>query len=225
MIETGCRQAACAPLVAIPVSAVRLGVVRALRHLRMRRPATKMVTSPIAAPMPEWAAKRTDSDIAMTAARGAQDAAEAAKSVGDLFDTARAQLLAGVALAQAGDKRRAVDALEQAANAFESFGSHRHRAEAVRELRKLGHRMYRRTRPGRPDTAGINSLTARELEIARLVVDRRTNAEIAAQLFLSPKTIEAHLRNTFRKVGVASRVELARAGEHADHNTSDLATR
>ena len=175
--------------------------------------------------MPEWAAKRTDSDIAMTAARGAQDAAEAAKSVGDLFDAARAQLLAGVALAQAGDKRRAVDALEQAANAFESFGSHRHRAEAVRELRKLGHRMYRRTRPGRPDTAGINSLTARELEIARLVVDRRTNAEIAAQLFLSPKTIEAHLRNTFRKVGVANRVELARAVEHADHNTSDLATR
>jgi DNA-binding CsgD family transcriptional regulator len=171
------------------------------------------------------AALDLDSGDATAAAQRAQDAAEAAKSVGDLFDAARARLLVGVALALAGDKRRAVDALEQAANAFESFGSHRHRAEAVRELRKLGHRMYRRTRPGTRNARGIESLTARELEIARLVVDRRTNAEIAAQMFLSQKTIEAHLRNTFRKVGVANRVELARAVEHAGHDRSDLATR
>ena len=47
--------------------------------------------------------------------------------------------------------------------------------------------------------------------MARLVVDRKTNPEIAAQLFLSQKTVETHLRNIFRKVGVTSRVELARA--------------
>ena len=63
---------------------------------------------------------------------------------------------------------------------------------------------------------GLDSLTARELEVARLVADRRTNPEIAATLFLSQKTVESHLRNIFRKVSVSSRVELARAVERAD---------
>jgi DNA-binding NarL/FixJ family response regulator len=54
------------------------------------------------------------------------------------------------------------------------------------------------------------------LEIARLVVDRRTNPEIAANLFLSQKTVETHLRNIFRKMEVASRVALAYAVERAD---------
>jgi DNA-binding NarL/FixJ family response regulator len=53
--------------------------------------------------------------------------------------------------------------------------------------------------------------------VARLVVDRRTNPEIAAELFLSQKTVETHLRNIFRKVDVSSRVELARAVERADY--------
>ena len=129
-----------------------------------------------------------------------------------------------MALAQAGDNRGAADALEQAAEAFESFGSERYRAEAVRQLRKLGRRIHRRTKAGTPDAVGIRSLTERELEIARLVVDRRTNAEIAAHLFLSQKTIEAHLRNSFRKVGVSNRAELARAIAHADRSSRDLAS-
>jgi DNA-binding CsgD family transcriptional regulator len=64
-------------------------------------------------------------------------------------------------------------------------------------------------------------LTERELRLARLVVDRKTNPQIAAELFLSQKTVEAHLRNIFRKVGVSSRVELARAVEHTDHVGSE----
>ena len=59
-------------------------------------------------------------------------------------------------------------------------------------------------------------MTERELELARLVVDRKTNPEIAAELFLSKKTVETHMRNIFRKLGVSSRVELARAVERAD---------
>ena len=54
--------------------------------------------------------------------------------------------------------------------------------------------------------------------VARLVVDRKTKPQIAAELFLSQKTVETHLRNIFRKVNVSSRVELARAVERADSN-------
>lgn len=53
------------------------------------------------------------------------------------------------------------------------------------------------------------------MQVARLVVDRRTNPEIADALFLSPKTVETHLRNIFRKLQVSSRVEVARAVERA----------
>ena len=54
--------------------------------------------------------------------------------------------------------------------------------------------------------------------MARLVVDRRTNAEIADELFLSVKTIESHMRNLFRKLDVSSRVDVARAVERADRD-------
>ena len=60
------------------------------------------------------------------------------------------------------------------------------------------------------------SLTGRELEVARLVAHGKTNAEIAAALYLSPKTVETHLRNTFRKLNVSSRLQVARAVEHSD---------
>jgi DNA-binding NarL/FixJ family response regulator len=62
-------------------------------------------------------------------------------------------------------------------------------------------------------------LTGRELQLAMLVFDRKTNPEIAEELFLSQKTVETHLRNIFRKVGVTSRVELARAVERAQRAT------
>lgn len=60
------------------------------------------------------------------------------------------------------------------------------------------------------------TLTGRELEGARLVVDRRTDAEIAATLFVSTRTLETHLRNIFAKLGVSSRTEAARLVERDD---------
>ena len=84
----------------------------------------------------------------------------------------------------------------------------------VQDDGELGHRTRAHRQPGAGD--GIASLSARELEVARLVVDRKTNPEIAAELFLSQKTVETHLRNAFRKLDVSSRVELARAVERAD---------
>jgi DNA-binding NarL/FixJ family response regulator len=152
----------------------------------------------------------------VAAAEQALSAAAALEENGNVFDAATSRLLAGRALAQAGKPDRAAAELELAAAAFESFGSHRYRLQAEQELRKLGRSVYRRTRPGKEDGSGVDSLTERELQIARLVVDRKTNPQIAAELFLSSKTVEAHLRNTFRKLGVASRVDVARVVERAD---------
>jgi DNA-binding CsgD family transcriptional regulator len=134
-------------------------------------------------------------------ARGdVQEALAAAREISG----ARARLLEGRALAAAGDRRAAVDALTAAEAAFHEMGARRRRDEAVRELRRLGHRVVRAS----PDGAG--PLTAREQEIADLVAAGRTNREIAEQLVLSTRTIEAHLRNIYAKLGVRSRVELAR---------------
>jgi DNA-binding CsgD family transcriptional regulator len=150
-----------------------------------------------------------------TAVDRALAAAAAFETAEALWDAARARELAGRALARAGDTDRATRELVLAATAFDSFGSLRYRDQAERELGKLGHRIHRRTRAGNANGTGIETLTARELQVAQLVVDRRTNPEIAAELYLSNKTVESHLRNIFRKMNVASRVELARAVERA----------
>jgi DNA-binding NarL/FixJ family response regulator len=180
------------------------------------------VALPSAAAMASLAAAALalDSGEPTSAAERALAAAAALESVAALFDAARARELAGRALAQAGDRDRAALELQLAAAAFESFGSLRYRNQAERELRKLGRHIHRRTRPGRPDTRGIEALTARELEIARLAVEGKTNPQIAAELFLSKKTVETHLRNIFRKLDVSSRVALVQAVDRADRTES-----
>ena len=156
------------------------------------------------------------------AAERAVASATAADEVGAPVEAALSRVLAGRALAETGEGDRATTELRRAAHDFELCGALRYRDEAEHELRKLGHHIHRRTR-GKVDGTGVDSLTRRELEVARLVVDRRTNLEIAAELFLSQKTVESHLRNIFRKINVSSRVDLARAVERADSTTATLA--
>jgi DNA-binding NarL/FixJ family response regulator len=140
---------------------------------------------------------------------------EGAEGCAARVDAALSRLVLGRALAAAGDRAGAAIELERAAAAFDGFGIARSRDQAEQELRRLGHRVHRRSQPGTAHGDGLAALSGRELEVARLVVDRRTNPEIAAELFLSLKTVESHMRNIFRKLGVSSRVEVARAAERA----------
>jgi len=105
---------------------------------------------------------------------------------------------------------------ERAAAELQELGAIRHRDAAERELRRIGHRIHRRSQPSAAEGTGIESLTKREVEIARRIVDRQTNRQIAEELFLSPKTVETHVRNIFGKLGADSRVEVARMVEQAD---------
>jgi DNA-binding NarL/FixJ family response regulator len=153
------------------------------------------------------------------AAGRALAAAAAADQAGAPIEAALSRIAAGRALVPAGQAERAVAELQRAAALLDACGALRYRNEAERELGKLGHRIHRRTRPGKPGAAGIESLTERELQVARLVTDRKTNPQIAAELVLSQKTVETHLRNIFHKIDVSSRVGLARAIECADRTT------
>jgi DNA-binding CsgD family transcriptional regulator len=96
--------------------------------------------------------------------------------------------------------------LQRAEAELAACGAVRYADEAARELRRLGRRVTRR---GRGAAAGDAGLTGRELEVARLVMAGKTNREIAAELFLSEKTVETHLRHAFEKLGVSSRAALA----------------
>ena len=118
--------------------------------------------------------------------------------------------LAGRARAQAGERDAALALLKSAEAELAGFGAERLRAEAARELRRLGVRVAARQRRGAAGE-GLSALSGRETEIADLVAQGRTNREIAAELFVSDKTVEGHLRNVFAKLGVTSRAAVAEA--------------
>ncbi len=90
--------------------------------------------------------------------------------------------------------------------AFDAAGARIWAERAAAELRAAGAvQPERRSRTGRD---AVSSLTAQELQIARMVATGATSREVGAQLFLSPRTIEAHLRSIFRKLGITSRRQL-----------------
>ncbi len=128
------------------------------------------------------------------------------QAIGDRFpfDGARTRLVYGEWLRRS---RRRADAREQlrAAHAvFEALGAHPWADRARLELRATGEAGPRGL------SGALDELTPQELGIARLVADGATNKEIAAQLFLSVRTIEYHLHKVFTKLGIASRHALAR---------------
>jgi ATP/maltotriose-dependent transcriptional regulator MalT len=168
--------------------------------------------------LPAAIAGRTRAAVLLATGNPLEAAAAAERSIADALaigahlQAAYSRELMGRALATAGERSGAVDALREAEREFDRCQSLRGRDEARRELRKLGARNEPRG-PATGEDAGLAALTKRERQIAELVTDRKTNREIAEQLFLSGKTIESHLRNVFVKLGVSSRVEVARAVE------------
>jgi DNA-binding NarL/FixJ family response regulator len=153
------------------------------------------------------------------AARVAHASAESAALVGARLQAAFSLSLEGRALVAAGERTRAIAVLREAEQELAACGSLRVRDEMRRELRRLGARAEPRG-PATAGDSGIDALTKRELEIAGLITDRMTNREIAKALFLSDKTVESHVRNIFHKLGVSSRVDIARAIER-DHRERD----
>jgi ATP/maltotriose-dependent transcriptional regulator MalT len=164
------------------------------------------------------AALALDAGDADRAAELALASAEDAQSVGVVVEAALSRALAGRALAAAGRTDEAAAELQRAADALDGCGAVRYRDATERELRKLGRVVHRRTRRSAQAGEALAELSERELEVARLVVDRKTNREIAAELFVSLKTVEAHMRNLFRKLGVSSRAEVARTVERVERN-------
>jgi DNA-binding CsgD family transcriptional regulator len=155
-----------------------------------------------------WTRPRLASCEAMVAEReAATERFEAALADADAalpFDLARIRLLFGEHLRR---ERRRADAREQlraAAEDFDRMGAAPWAKRARVELRATGERARRR------DAGSLVTLTPQELQVARLVAEGLANKEVAAQLYLSPRTIDAHLRNVFAKLGITSRGQLAR---------------
>ena len=126
------------------------------------------------------------------------EAVELHESVGDPFGRARALLALGATRRRAREKRPAREAIERALSAFEEMGAASWAARARQELGAIG---------GRTRAEG---LTPAERRVADLVANGRTNAEVAATLFLAERTVASHLTRVYAKLGVRSRTELAR---------------
>jgi DNA-binding CsgD family transcriptional regulator len=147
---------------------------------------------------------------ALAAAELGLRAAQHAESVSAPVPAARCRTLAGIALASAGRSDDAVQQLIRAESDLAAAGAARHRDEVAHELRRLGHRATARQRRG-AQGEGLAALSGREREIVERVALGRTNREIAAELFLSAKTVEGYLTSVFAKLAVSSRAEVAEA--------------
>jgi DNA-binding CsgD family transcriptional regulator len=158
-----------------------------------------------------WALARAHRAIALT--EPADDAAVDAFATAlalhaeahDSFEEARTRLCLGERLRRAGRRSDAREPLREALTGFEALGAAPWSARAAAELRATGEVVRRR------DPASLDELTAQELRVASMLAGGATTREAGAALYLSPKTVEYHLRHVYLKLGINSRAALAAA--------------
>jgi DNA-binding CsgD family transcriptional regulator len=122
------------------------------------------------------------------------------------FQRARTELLFGEWLRRERRRQEARAHLRAALELFRGLGTGPWGERAETELRATGETVRRR------DPAEVDQLTPQELQIAGLVADGLTNRDIAARLYLSPRTVDYHLHKVFTKLRIGSRTELVRDG-------------
>jgi DNA-binding CsgD family transcriptional regulator len=123
----------------------------------------------------------------------------------DIFESARTHLAYGAVLRRARERLSAREHLRVALETMETIGADPWAEQARMELAATGETARRR------DASTLDQLTPQELQVALLLAEGRTTREAAAALFLSPKTVEYHLRHVYRKLQIASRADLAAA--------------
>jgi len=126
------------------------------------------------------------------------------QGAGSAFERARTELLYGERLRRAKRRVEAREHLRSAVERFDGLGAAPWSEQGRRELRASGEKIPRR------DPTAPEKLTPQELQIALQVAEGRTNRDVAAALFLSPKTVEFHLTRVYRKLNIHSRAELVR---------------
>ncbi|MEU6126034.1 helix-turn-helix transcriptional regulator, partial [Streptomyces sp. NPDC047123] len=179
----------------------------------------------------EWAARRLDpqapaqlarcramllsagDDRPAVEARYAEALARHDRAGGD-FERARTAALYGRWLRRARRTAAARALLRDALVAFERCGAAVWAARAAAELRATG--AAGAALPGGVPPGRLAELTPQQLRIARCVAEGATNREVASRLSVSPRTVDHHLRNVFARLGVRSRLELARLVDHAE---------
>ena len=172
-----------------------------------------------------WARAALSRAQGMTAAQDAFDAplersVATFAELGARLEEARSRLCHGERLRRAGRRVQARAQLRAALALFERMRCEPWAERAESELRASGETL--RTRgPGSP----VDELTPQELQVATLAAAGLSNKEAAARLFLSVKTIEAHLHRTYRKLGVRSRAELAPLLAERDPSASNCSGR
>jgi DNA-binding CsgD family transcriptional regulator len=121
----------------------------------------------------------------------------------DAFEAARTRLAFGQRLRRSRNRVLAREHLRTAVDDFDRIGARPWAERARAELAATGETSRRR------DAASIDDLTSQELQVALLLTSGKTTRETAAALFLSPKTVEYHLRHVYQRLGIHSREELA----------------
>jgi DNA-binding CsgD family transcriptional regulator len=157
-----------------------------------------------------WALARAARSRALVAAEGEfqqpfDDALALHEQTPDVFELARTRLAYGARLRRTRQRVRAREELRRAVELFDGLGAAVWAELAIDELAATGETARRR------DASTLDQLTPRERQIALLLAGGSTTREAAAGLFLSPKTVEYHLRHVYRKLGIRSREELALA--------------